>query len=252
MDESEEYYQDLIEKGYEVEHALLCTIEKFPDFVLQTEPVSQDFEQGEGTVAKNHSPYRPYMPVLHQEETTVNQFKDTTSMFLDSIKERVKNSNLQEVQVSKKTLVIAGSIVGLFLVSTVLILLANDAGGPIEGKWMNNQGQRFVFSDDATAQFRTSSDTMWSSDGSTLTLVASNSGKTFTHKFQFSVSDNGKALWMMPESITDETGNDYFDMPGYAPSCMLLLKSDTAPTLIEYIEKAPGYDDDTPNWCLLK
>ncbi len=44
--------------------------------------------------------------------------------------------------------------------------------------------------------------------------------------------------------------DDDFRFTGYTPACMLLLKSDTAPTLVEYLENEPGYSDDTPYWYL--
>ncbi|MAM36627.1 MAG: hypothetical protein CL988_05645 [Euryarchaeota archaeon] len=250
MGQDAEFYHDLLSRGYDPNHAMLCTKEKFPEFTLSPETFDDEIVQVGPEMAGNQSPYQPYMPVLHQEATTVNQIKDTTTQIFENFKQRVENSRLREVRVSKKALVVASGIVGLLLVSSVLILLAKDAGGPVEGNWMNNQGQRFVFSDDATAQFRYNSDAMWDSDGSSLTVVASNSGKTYTHVYRFSVSDNGKAMWLMPEKITDEAGTNYFDMPGYTPTCMLLLKSDTAPTLVEYLEKEPGYTNDTPYWCL--
>ena len=252
MSNETEYYEDLLSRGYDSNHAIICTKEKYPNFSPNKKqddglPEMEPFDQG-GTEEQN--PYKPYLPEKGEESTAIAQLKQNSTVLVDKIRMRLETSKFRDVEVSRKTILIVSSVVGVLLLASILLLLARDAGGPVEGNWMNNQGQRFSFDEDGTANYGSSTNAMWNVDGSFLTIVVSVSETTYTHDYRISVSDDGKAMWMMPQSITNQNGEDYFDMPGYTPSCVLMLKSGLAPTLVEYIDHMPSYSNDTPAWCV--
>lgn len=252
MSNETEYYEDLLERGYDSEHAIICTKEKYPQFAPtknQDDHLTQ-MELFEQDNVEELNPYKPYLPEKGEESTAMAQIKQNSTALVHKLRQRLETTKLRDVEVSRKTIFVVSGVVGILLLASILVLLARDAGGPIEGDWMNNQGQRFSFDEDGTANYGSSANAMWNVDGSYLTIVVSVSETTYTHEYRISVSDDGKAMWMMPQSITDQNGEDYFDMPGYTPSCFLMLKSGLAPTLIEYIDHMPSYSSDTPSWCV--
>ena len=80
-------------------------------------------------------------------------------------------------------------------------------------------------------------------------MLANHQGTTFTHTSQIEISDDGRAIWLLPTSIQDNDGTEYTEAPAYNPSCSMLIKSDVASTLDKYHAHDESYEDKAPEWC---
>tara|TARA_B100000242_G_scaffold160145_1_gene114347 strand:- start:5151 stop:5915 length:765 start_codon:yes stop_codon:yes gene_type:complete len=244
-----QHYIHLLERGYEPEDALLVTSAKFPGFKHEPAAVNQADEASESPLdAGGGAAYNPYAPSPDVPQP-LGELKLNGKKAWEYVQSKIEDIDVQRLRPSRRATAIGTSVGGFVLLVVALLVLANNGGPAVEGTWMNDQGQRFTFRSDATASWEDDSAAQWSQNGDQLVVLANHQGTTFTHTMQIEISDDGRAIWLLPTSIQDNDGTEYTEAPGYNPSCSMLIKSDVASTLDKYHAHDESYEDKAPEWC---
>ena len=252
MEEDLRHYVHLLERGYTPEDALLVTATKFPDFEHESTAPNLTVQSLKGPTEETvEAPYNPYAPSPDVPQP-LEELKTKGKKALDYVQAKVNGIDVQGLRPSRRTTTITAGVVGVALVVVLLMVLANQGGAAVEGTWMNDQGQRFVFREDSTAVWEQDNSAQWSQSGEDLVVLANHQGTAFTHTLQVHISEDGRAMWWLPTSIQDNEGEEYTVAPGYNPSCAMLIKSELATTLDKYYVHGDAYEDETPDWCELE
>jgi len=249
MEDDLRHYVHLLERGYTPEDALLVTTTKFPDF--EYEHHDQEKSQTPQTVVppvaptSGYNPYAPSQDISHPLDDLKSRGKKTWSV----VQSKLEDIDLQNLRPSRKTVIVTSGVIGVLVLLSLLLILANQSGAAVEGTWMNDQGQLFRFHDDKTATWDNDANAQWLLNGEELVVVAEHGEREFTHTLRVQMSDDGRAMWWMPTSIVDKEGTEYTNAPGYSPACSMLIKSDLASTLNKYRMHDENYANKTPGWC---
>ena len=248
MEEDMLHYVQLLERGYDPEDAALVTKAKYPDFQRSNDANATAGTVQQTVVTEPPIAYNPYVPPKEIPEP-LGDIKSKGKQAWDYVQSSLEEMDVERFKPSRKTALIAGGVAASLLLVALLYALVAQSGALTEGTWMNDQGQRFTFREDNTADWNRDQQAQWSQSGDEMTVLATYGDTAFTHVFKFDISEDGKAMWLLPTSITDNEGKEYMDEPGYEASCSMMLKSDLAKTLNNYMSHADTYTDQAPNWC---
>ena len=248
LSESQEYYDDLLAKGYTNEDAVSYTKKYYPEFTLDDTSIVTLADNSVGALAEQEfNPYAP-SPLTEKQEIIPQEVKDKFSHGLQLVTDKAS------MIVKDKRLATGAGIVFFAVLVAAIILLLPTTAGPIEGTWIKADGQEFEFDKNGDLEFDNSFTSTWDYQGSVLTMtstrlaVDSNSQiyeMEIVQKLNIELIDDDNAMWMSWVSLTVD-GQQSSQM---SDECFLMMKQSTASTPDEFYTQSLNYEDDRPNWC---
>lgn len=245
MSKDQEYYDDLLIKGYTETQALQYTTQYYPEFTVVQAP--QTVEQS-----------NPYLPNIDSIETTMLDSSQLAGQNIMSKLNLQKSTftSVKTVLIEKKIPAIAVGVILIVILSALVFMIPTTTGEAIEGTWMKADGQKITFEGDKTYSDGLGYSSMWNLDDDTLTVISntqrisSNGTTEFTsivQKMTIAFSEDENAMWISWQSIT-LNGEEFEDSS--ENECVLMLKSSVAKSIPEYNDNFGSYESETPDFCL--
>tara|TARA_B100001564_G_C20583576_1_gene644362 strand:+ start:499 stop:1059 length:561 start_codon:yes stop_codon:yes gene_type:complete len=165
------------------------------------------------------------------------------------------NTQIQNDNSSKKTLIIGGSIGGVLLIlGVVTFLLLSGGSATMVGTWVDSDGDSFTLNEDGTfsnAAFSADEDNwtaFWDVDGDILTINFEMGEEWVIETSRFAMSSDGDAVWMQT-SVEASDGSNSSN-----PYCYLFIRESLTNSHSEKgVYTALDYEDDyenvKPEWC---
>lgn len=248
MSESQEYYDDLLSKGYTTEDALLYTKKYYPEFSLDDSSIATIADNNADVIASHEfNPYAP-SPMTEKQELISQEVKDKFSQGLQLVTDKAS------MIVKDKRLATGAGIVFFAVLVAAIILLLPTTAGPIEGTWIKADGQEFEFEKNGDLEFDNSFMSTWDYQGSVLTMTSTrmavdNNNQIYemeiVQKLNIELIDDDNAMWMSWVSLTID-GQQSSQM---SDECFLMMKQSTASTPDEFYTQSLEYEGERPNWC---
>ena len=248
MSENQEYYDDLLAKGYAREDALLYTQKYYPEFSLEESSIDTNIDPSVGDLGgQEFNPYAP-SPMIEKQEIISQDVKDKFTQGLQLVTDKAKT-----IAKDKRLATGAGIVFFAVLVAAIILLLPTTAG-PIEGTWIKADGQEFEFDKNGDLDFDNSFTSTWDYQGSVLTMTSTrlavdNNNQIYemeiVQKLNIELIDDDNAMWLSWVSLTVD-GQQSSQM---SDECFLMMKQSTASTPDEFYTQSLKYEDDRPNWC---
>ena len=248
LSESQEYYDDLLAKGYTNEDAFSYTKKYYPEFTLDDTSIVTLADNSVGALAEQEfNPYAP-SPLTEKQEIIPQEVKDKFSHGLQLVTDKAS------MIVKDKRLATGAGIVFFAVLVAAIILLLPTTAGPIEGTWIKADGQEFEFEKNGDLEFDNSFTSTWDYQGSVLTMTSTrmavdNNNQIYemeiVQKLNIELIDDDNAMWMSWVSLTID-GQQSSQM---SDECFLMMKQSTASTPDEFYTQSLEYEDERPNWC---
>ena len=248
LSESQEYYDDLLTKGYTSEDAFSYTKKYYPEFTLDDTSIVTLADNSVGALAEQEfNPYAP-SPLTEKQEIIPQEVKDKFSHGLQLVTDKAS------MIVKDKRLATGAGIVFFAVLVAAIILLLPTTAGPIEGTWIKADGQEFEFDKNGDLEFDNSFTSTWDYQGSVLTMTSTRLAvdsdnqiyeMEIVQKLNIELIDDDNAMWMSWVSLTVD-GQQSSQM---SDECFLMMKQSTASTPGEFYTQSLNYEDDRPNWC---
>ena len=245
MSKDQEYYDDLLIKGYTETQALQYTTQYYPEFTVVQAP--QPVEQS-----------NPYLPNIDSIETTMLDSSQLAGQNIMSKLNLQKSTftSVKTVLIEKKIPAIAVGVILIVILSALVFMIPTTTGEAIEGTWMKADGQKITFDGDKTYSDGLGYSSMWNLDDATLTVISniqstsSNGTTEFTsivQKMTIAFSEDENAMWLSWQNIT-VNGEEFEDSS--EEGCVLMLKSSVAKSIPEYNDNFGSYESEIPDFCL--
>ncbi|MBT60622.1 MAG: hypothetical protein CMA63_03595 [Euryarchaeota archaeon] len=272
MSKAREYYDGLMSQGYAEPQAMQFTQQYYPDFSLMPSapemapaplpaPVASNpyAPQPVGTTQigqREPEGFNPYAPVTGTSQNASSS-KSTVSSGLPSMPKMngLSMDKMKETFSDKKVLAISGAVIIAILLGVVAFMISSNSV-PLEGTWINSDGQKSTFHEDNSYTDGTNLSSMWNLDGDDLTLISTGQQSfeifnetqvidiSLTQHITVSFSSDEKALWMKVDSV-ESNG----EVTNSSDGCILLLKTSVASNQAQYDTEASNYQDETPDMC---
>ena len=244
MSKDQEYYDDLLIKGYTETQALQYTTQYYPEFTVVQAP--QTVEQS-----------NPYLPNIDSIETTMLDSSQLAGQNIMSKLNLQKSTftTVKTVLMEKKVPAIAAGVILVVILSALVFMIPTTTGEAIEGTWMKADGQKITFEGDKTYSDGLEYSSMWNLDDDTLTVISniqstsSNGTMEFTsivQKMTIAFSEDENAMWISWQSIT-LNGEEFEDSS--EDECVMMLKSSVAKSIPDYNDNFVNYESETPAFC---
>tara|TARA_B100000965_G_C19517120_1_gene724704 strand:- start:43 stop:789 length:747 start_codon:yes stop_codon:yes gene_type:complete len=248
LSENQEYYDDLLAKGYTREDALLYTQKYYPEFSIEESSIDTNIDPSVGSLGgQEFNPYAP-SPLIEKQEIISQDVKDKFTQGLQLVTDKAS------MIVKDKRLATGAGIVFFAVLVAAIILLLPTTSGPIEGTWIKADGQEFEFDKNGDLDFDNSFTSTWDYQGSVLTMTSTrlavdNNNQIYemeiVQKLNIELIDDDNAMWLSWVSLTVD-GQQSSQM---SDECFLMMKQSTASTPDEFYTQSLKYEDDRPNWC---
>jgi len=248
LSENQEYYDDLLAKGYAREDALLYTQKYYPEFSLEESSIDTNIDSSvEDLGGQEFNPYTP-SPMIEKQEIISQDVKDKFTQGLQLVTDKAS------MIVKDKRLATGAGIVFFAVLVAAIILLLPTTAGPIEGTWIKADGQEFEFDKNGDLDFDNSFTSTWDYQGSVLTMTSTrlavdNNNQIYemeiVQKLNIELIDDDNAMWLSWVSLTVD-GQQSSQM---SDECFLMMKQSTASTPDEFYTQSLKYEDERPNWC---
>jgi hypothetical protein len=248
LSENQEYYDDLLAKGYAREDALLYTQKYYPEFSLEESSIDTNIDSSvEDLGGQEFNPYAP-SPMIEKQEIISQDVKDKFTQGLQLVTDKAS------MIVKDKRLATGAGIVFFAVLVAAIVLLLPTTAGPIEGTWIKADGQEFEFDKNGDLDFDNSFTSTWDYQGSVLTMTSTrlavdNNNQIYemeiVQKLNIELIDDDNAMWLSWVSLTVD-GQQSSQM---SDECFLMMKQSTASTPDEFYTQSLKYEDERPNWC---
>ena len=259
MSKSREYYDDLIEKGYNPSKALTYTQKFFPEFTVDSQSSQPSAEsiaaavvgilnlQGKGSI--NDIPVSENaIPINNSSDTGSNEniFKTLYSYveaFFYVILQPFSDKRIRFVTFGVVTVVLV----------IIIAFSIPQTQEPIVGTWIKSDGQTLDFEESFVYRDGLSSSSTWELYGSILTIKSVGEWRnqngtveeyTIEHEMKVDFSDNGEGMWMKWNYLKVES--NWEDHP---EGCVFLLKESADFGINDYSAGFEKYNEETPSWC---